>query len=206
MKVVLATKNPGKIREFQQLCGETPWLELVPAPPEFDPAETGTSFRDNAIIKAQAAALATGMLSAADDSGLEVNALGGRPGVYSSRYSQGDEKLGRDKLLSELAGVPAERRQAAYICYMVLASPGGEILFESQGIWRGCIGFAESGSNGFGFDPIFYLPEHAANVADLSSDKKNELSHRAQAWRAVVAFLETIERSKTVFSGEQVER
>lgn len=191
MKIVIATKNPGKLREFSQLAGASDWLELVMAPPEFDPEETGSTFLENAIIKAREAARMTGMMSAADDSGLSVDALDGRPGVYSSRYSNGDEALGRSKLLKELEPVPEGKRTAAYVCAMAVSDDQGEILYSAEARWVGRIGYDERGSNGFGFDPIFYLADRDVTVAELPSDEKNTQSHRGQAWRQVLKFLET---------------
>lgn len=193
MKIVLGTQNPGKLREFKQLAGDVPWLELILPPGEFDPEETGCTFLENAIIKAQAAAYLTGMTSVADDSGLTVDALSGRPGVQSSRYSGGDEALGRNLLMSELDAVPEGRRDAAYICNMVVCGSTGEILFTAEGRWCGKIGYEERGNNGFGFDPIFYLPDRNVTVAELPADEKNILSHRGQAWRKVLQFLSSLE-------------
>ncbi len=192
MKIVLATKNPGKLREFLQLAGEagSHWLDLVLVPGVFDPEETGSTFLDNAIIKAKAAAALTGEMAVADDSGLTVIALGGRPGVYSSRYSNGDEALGRARLLAELEQVGSECRDAAYVCSMAVASASGEILYSAEGRWSGRIGFEERGSNGFGFDPIFYMLDCNQTVAELPPERKNALSHRGQAWRQVLQFLE----------------
>jgi len=189
MKIVIATKNPGKLREFLQLAEGSDWLELVLAPEEFDPEETGTTFLENATIKAREAAKLTGMMAVADDSGLTVDAMAGRPGVYSSRYSNGDEALGRSKLLSELAAIPEGMRNAAYVCGMVVCDADGKILFNTECFWPGRIGFEERGRNGFGFDPIFYLPDRNTTVAELPPPQKNSLSHRGQAWRKVIEFL-----------------
>src|SRR5262249_51374009 len=158
-----------------------PWLELTLAPEEFDPAETGSTFAENAAIKAAAAAKMTGLPAVADDSGITVDALDGRPGVYSSRYSDGDEALGRSKLLAELGQVPEKQRGAAYVCSMVVCAADGTILYGTETYWRGRIGFKERGSNGFGFDPIFYLDDKDVTVAELPPAEKNKLSHRGQA-------------------------
>ena len=198
MRVVLATKNPGKLREFLQLSGEAPWLELVLAPPEFDPEETGVTFAENATIKAQAAARMTGLMAVADDSGLEVDALGGRPGIYSSRYSEGDEALGRSKLLAELAAVPEGERGAEYVCSMTVCAADGKVLHSAEGRWRGRIGYEEKGDNGFGFDPIFYLSDGDLTVAQLPPDEKNSLSHRGQAWRQTLQYLKRAATSGVV--------
>ncbi len=192
MRIVLATKNPGKLREFSQLAGDVAWLQLELAPASYHAEETGSTFVDNAIIKARQAAKLTGMMAVADDSGLAVEALGGRPGVQSSRYCDGDEARGRSMLMAELAEVPNGERSAAYVCAMVICSADGTVLFSTESRWSGQIGFEEKGENGFGFDPIFYLPERAMTAAELSPEDKNEVSHRGKAWRQVLKYLETM--------------
>lgn len=198
MRIVLATKNPGKLREFSQLAGDIAWLKLELAPESYHAEETGSSFVDNAIIKAHQAAKLTGMIAVADDSGLAVDALGGRPGVQSSRYSDGDEALGRAKLMAELSELPTGKRGAAYVCAMVVCSADGDVLFSTESRWEGQIGFEEKGENGFGFDPIFYLPEREMTAAELSPREKNEVSHRGKAWRQVLKYLENMVASKAI--------
>ncbi len=189
MKIVLATKNPGKLKELRQLAGDAPWLQLVLAPDEFHPEETGTSFQENAIIKARAAAALTGAVCVADDSGLVVEALAGRPGIHSARYCAGDDAARRGKLLAELAGVPEGKRAAAFVCNMAVSAPDGTILHTAEGRWPGRIGFQERGENGFGYDPVFCLPDRDLTAAELPAPEKNRLSHRGQAWRKVLEFL-----------------
>jgi XTP/dITP diphosphohydrolase len=139
MKLVLATQNPGKLREMKTLAGlsqQLNWLTLELAPPEFNPEETGITFAENALIKASAAANLTGKYALADDSGICVDALDGRPGIYSSRYSEGDEIKGCFKLIEELKNTLPEKRTAAYYCVMTLVTPNGKLLYQAEGIKR----------------------------------------------------------------------
>jgi len=189
MKVALATRNPGKLKELRELAGDSPWLELILAPDSFCPEETGSTFEENALIKARAAAQLTGLPALADDSGLVVEALGGRPGIHSSRYCAGTDADRRAKLLDELKDVPEGRRSAQFVCNMVVCEPSGGILYATDGIWRGRIGFLERGENGFGYDPVFYLVDQDQTAAELGSAEKNRLSHRGQAWRKVFSYL-----------------
>ena len=189
MKIVLATRNPGKLKELIELAGDAPWLELVLAPEGFDPEESGSTFIENARIKAMAAAALTGLPAIADDSGLVVEALDGRPGVHSARYCQGSDRERRAKLLSEMKEIAEDCRQAAFVCNMVVCSPTGEIMFTAEGRWPGRIGLAERGQNGFGYDPVFFLEGRDQTAAELDSSEKNKVSHRGQAWRKVLSFL-----------------
>ena len=193
MKIVLATKNRGKLRELSAMAeklGDTAF-EFLLAPDEFDPEETGTTYLENAVIKATEAARMTNMVSVADDSGLAVDALDGRPGVFSARYSGHDEAAGRRKLLAELEDVPEGKRGAQYVCCMAVCAPSPlEILYTVETYWRGRIGVEERGSGGFGFDPIFYENNSDVTVAQLPTVEKNQKSHRGQAWRQVLDFLE----------------
>jgi XTP/dITP diphosphohydrolase len=193
VKIVLATKNPGKLKELTEMAeGLSEGIELVLAPDEFDPEETGATYIDNAIIKAKAAAQMTNMISIADDSGIEVAAMDGRPGVHSARYCEGSDRDRRLKLLEELADVPEGKRQAQFVCWMAVCDPSQSesIIYRSEGIWRGRIGFDERGAGGFGFDPIFYETDSDVTAAQLSADEKNRKSHRGQAWRQVLSFME----------------
>jgi len=194
MKLVLGTKNPGKLRELFQLANNISGLELELAPENFDPIETGNSFAENALIKAREAARLTGAMSLGEDSGIEVDALGGQPGIFSARYCEGSDADRRLKLLEDLASIPIEKRGAAYRCSMVLVDPSGEVLHQTAGKWSGQIGFTERGTNGFGYDPIFYLPDQKKTVSEISSEQKNKISHRAQAWRAMLEFLKHVNR------------
>jgi XTP/dITP diphosphohydrolase len=189
MKVVLATTNPGKLKELKALASSDPWLVLEMAPEGFNPAETGKTFVENAKIKASAAAKMTGRMSVADDSGLIVEALNGRPGIYSARYCEGTDADRRDKVLSELVSVPDDRRQAAFICAMAVADPDGAIAYTSIRYWEGSIGREPRGSNGFGYDPIFFPLNKNITAAELDPTEKNRISHRGQAWTQVLSFL-----------------
>ncbi len=166
-------------------------IEFELAPREFDPKETGSTYLENAVIKAREAAMMTKSIAVADDSGLEVDALGGRPGLHSARYCQGDDGARRHKLLDELKTVAEGERQAAFVCWMAVYDPERDsTIYTAEGIWRGRIGFEERGEGGFGFDPIFYMNNSDITAAQLPSQEKNLKSHRGQAWRQVLAFLE----------------
>lgn len=188
-KLVIATNNPGKLREFQRLldgCG----FELV-TPGDlgvnFDPAETGSTFAENATIKAVEAARACGLVALADDSGLEVDHLGGRPGIFSARYAGGDrtdpdisEARQLELLLDEMHGVPDAQRTARFRCVIAIATPAGGVQLV-DGVWEGRIGHEARGTHGFGYDPVFVVPDRGVTSAELPRDEKNRISHRAQA-------------------------
>lgn len=185
----MATGNPGKIREIARLLDGL-GVEIV-AQSDFgvaDADETGTTFAENSLIKAQHAAEATGLPAIADDSGLAVDALDGAPGVYSARYAgdAGDE-ANNDKLLQALDGV--EDRGAAFHCVATYVAPGEQPLVAS-GEWRGEILHARRGDGGFGYDPLFFVPECGCSSAELPADEKNRRSHRGQALRGLVELLE----------------
>lgn len=192
MRIVLATTNAGKLRELSEMAGGRDWLALELAPPGFDPAETGKTFFENAAIKARAAAQATGLLALADDSGLVVEALNGRPGIHSARYCPGSDADRRARLLEEMKDVPEGKRDAAFMCSMVLADPQGQILHSVVRAWTGRIALKERGENGFGFDPVFYLPDRKMTAAELEPAEKNRLSHRGQALAVMLDFLEKL--------------
>ena len=185
----MATSNPGKIREIARLL-EGLDIEIVAQSdlgvPDAD--ETGTTFAENSLIKAQHAAETTGLPAIADDSGLSVDALGGAPGVYSARYAgdAGDE-ANNQKLLEALAGV--EDRRAAFHCVATYVDPAGEALVAS-GEWRGEILHEPRGDGGFGYDPLFYVPECGCSSAELPADAKNARSHRGQALRKLARLIE----------------
>ncbi len=187
--LVLASSNAGKVREFGEILGSY-GLTVVPQS-EFnvtDADETGLSFIENAILKARHAAQHTGHAAMADDSGLEVDALNGAPGIYSARYA-GDSSSKRDqanidKLLQALQDVPEAKRTARFRCVIaVLRHATDPMPLICQGTWEGRILFAPAGENGFGYDPVFYVPTHQCSAAELSSDIKHQLSHRGQALR-----------------------
>jgi XTP/dITP diphosphohydrolase len=193
-RVVLASGNAGKLRELAALL--TPaGFELVPqdALDVAPAAETGATFRDNALLKARHAARATGLAALADDSGLEVDALGGRPGVRSARYARDGasdaENLAR--LLTELAAVPLHERAARYRCVMVwVRGPDDAAPLVAQGAWEGHIACAPRGAGGFGYDPVFVPAGGERTAAELPAAEKNALSHRGRAARALLAQLE----------------
>lgn len=186
MKIVIATKNKGKIEEIigHEACSNVEWLTFK----DFDGfpgiEETGSSFLDNAIIKAKAISDFTGKAALADDSGLIVDALGGKPGVYSSRYAGPDatDKQNRDKLMDEIKSItePAAR-SARFVCSMVLWDTDKRIIFKTEGICEGSIGFREKGSGGFGYDCIFIPEGYKKTMAELDSSEKNKISHRGKA-------------------------
>jgi XTP/dITP diphosphohydrolase len=184
MKLLIATRNPGKVREYEKLLAGLP-LELThPAQEGLDieVAETGESFAENARLKATAYARASGLLTLADDSGLEVDALGGEPGIRSARYA-GSEASDEERyrlLLAKLQGVPWEKRTARFRCVIAVATPDGQI-HTAEGACEGIITFEPRGEHGFGYDPVFYLAEYEMTMAELPPETKNRISHRARA-------------------------
>ncbi|GMR04055.1 MAG: XTP/dITP diphosphatase [Gammaproteobacteria bacterium] len=193
--LVLASQNPGKVREINQML-EALHFKVVPQSdfnvPEIE--ETGLTFVENAILKARNAARHAKLPAIADDSGLEVDALHGAPGIYSARYAghgAGDEQNLR-KLLTDLADVPEAKRGARFQCLMVyLRDESDPTPIICQGTWEGRILFEPKGKNGFGYDPIFFVPTHHCASAELPPEIKNQLSHRGQALRKMVAALST---------------
>jgi len=190
-RVVVASANPGKRRELAELCAGLD-IELVPQsafglPPA---PETGRTFAENALAKARHAARGSGLAALADDSGLEVEALGGAPGVRSARYA-GEHASDADnvaKLLAELEGVPEQARGARFVCCVaLLAGPDDPSPVLGEGVWAGRILHEPRGRGGFGYDPVFYVPELDATAAELPRETKNALSHRARALRAVLS-------------------
>jgi len=186
MKLLIATQNMGKLREYQTLLASLP-LELV-TPAQVGPArhvqvdENGATFADNARIKAQAYCAASGLPTLADDSGLEVAALGGAPGIHSARYAgmgASDETRYR-KLLEALRDTPASEREARFRCVIALALPDGTFVM-TEGSCEGVIGFEPRGEGGFGYDPVFYLPALRCTMAELPAELKDRISHRGQA-------------------------
>jgi XTP/dITP diphosphohydrolase len=193
VKAVLASGNAGKVREFAQLLAMRD-IEVI-AQSAFGirtPAETGATFLDNALLKARHAAAATGLAALADDSGIEVDALGGRPGVWSARYA-GEGASAADNLallLHELSGVPEMRRTARYRCVLVfLRHPADPEPLLADGVWEGRILTAPRGCGGFGYDPVFQPQGSALSVAEMPAQQKHLSSHRGQALRALLAAL-----------------
>jgi XTP/dITP diphosphohydrolase len=193
-EIVLASSNPGKVREINQLLAA---LDLQVRPQsEFgvvDAEETGLSFVENAILKARNAAQHTGLPAIADDSGIEVDALHGAPGIYSARFAGegATDQANLDKLLAELDGLPEAQRSARFQCLMVFMEHANDPTpLICQGTWEGRILPAARGDNGFGYDPVFYVPTHDCSSAELPAEVKNSLSHRGQALRKLVAALQ----------------
>jgi len=193
--LVVATRNPGKLREIQRILQDLP-LEVrsIQAYPHLEPvAEDAPTYEGNAVRKAVAAARATGEVALADDSGLEIDALGGWPGVHSARFL-GEEATDADRnteVLRRLEGVPLERRTARYRAVIAVALPDGRVeTFE--GTCEGIIALEPRGGGGFGYDPIFYLPELGRTVAELAPEEKDRLSHRGKALAQARAFLERL--------------
>lgn len=186
MDIVLASSNNGKLNEFSHLMSDLP-INMRPQG-DFgveDAEETGLSFIENAIIKARHAAEKTGLVALADDSGLVVDALGGKPGIYSARYAgiNASSNDNIEKLLNECADIPASERQARFVCVLVLFRyPGDPCPFVCQASWEGELLFSPQGNNGFGYDPVFWVPTHQCSAAELSGTLKNQLSHRAKAF------------------------
>ncbi len=191
--IVLASSNPGKVREINQMLAGL-HLAVVPQS-DFkvpDAEETGLTFVENALLKARNTTRLTGLPAIADDSGLEVDYLNGAPGIYSARYAgkgAGDEQNLR-KLLTELEGIPEAERSARFQCLMVyLRHEFDPTPIICQGTWEGRILFEPRGTNGFGYDPIFFVKTHNCSSAELPPEVKNKLSHRGQALRLMVAAL-----------------
>lgn len=180
--LIVATQNPGKLQEMQQYLADLPWeLQLMPADLEIE--ETGTTFSENAILKATQVAQQIGQWAIADDSGLEVMALEGAPGIYSARYGKTDaERIQR--LLTALQGVTDRRAQ--FVCVIALARPDGSLACQAQGVCLGEILSAPQGQGGFGYDPIFYVPTVQQTFAELSSAAKRQISHRGEAFKALL--------------------
>ena len=186
-KIVLASSNQGKLREIQAICQDQPY-KLVPQVEWHvsDADETGLTFVENALIKARHAAEHTSLMAMADDSGLEVDFLAGAPGIYSARYAGQpcDNQANNDKLLAALNNVPPEKRTARFQCVIVLMRHAKDPTpLICSGRWEGIIVEQQTGANGFGYDPLFFVPTQGCTSAELSPDIKNGLSHRGQALR-----------------------
>lgn len=198
MKLLVATTNPNKVKELDEVLGplgiELQGLDSVGRSiPE--PVEDADTFEGNARIKAQAYAAALGLSCLAEDSGLEVDALGGAPGVHSARYAGVDgprsekDRANNEKLLRELSALGDVDRSARFVCAMCLVDPQGKVLFETRGTYAGVIAEQPRGENGFGYDPLLLLPELGLTSAELGPAQKNERSHRGQAARTLAAWL-----------------
>lgn len=188
MRLVLATKNEGKLKELRKLLQGLDYdvVSLADFPEIPEIVEDGDTFLSNARKKARTVCIATGFLALADDSGLVVDELNGEPGVISARYAgvQCDYAANNEKLLRKMSFVPCGRRGAAFVCTMVLASPDGR-EWDVEGRCEGEIAYEPKGHGGFGYDPLFFIPGEGRTMAELSMDKKNELSHRGKALRKI---------------------
>ncbi len=186
-KIVLATKNKGKVKEIQQALKEL-GIEIVEIEGDFSPEENGATFKENAYIKAYEAAKIENLPALADDSGLEVDALDGRPGIHSSRYANTDKER-IQKLVKEITESPKKEKSARFKCEMVLASPSGETLYSSTGTCEGEIIDTPCGTNGFGYDPVFYIKGFNATMAEINLEQKNKISHRGKALKSMIDWL-----------------
>ena len=185
-RIIFATGNMGKMKEIKMILGDLniPVVSMKEAGITADIVEDGKSFEENALIKAKTICSLTGEVAMADDSGLEIDYLYGEPGIYSARYMGEDTsyRIKNANLIERLNGVPDEKRTARFVCAMAAAFPDGTVL-TTRGTIEGRIGYEERGENGFGYDPIFYLPEYQCTTSELPLEKKNELSHRGKALR-----------------------
>lgn len=185
-KIIFATGNEGKMKEIRMILGDLgiPVLSMKEAGIDVEIQEDGTTFEENAEIKACAVQKECQAIVLADDSGLEIDYLNKEPGIYSARYMGEDTSyhIKNANLVERLNGVPDEKRTARFVCAIAAALPNGRVL-HSRGTIEGSIGYEERGENGFGYDPIFYLPQYGCTTAELDPETKNELSHRGKALR-----------------------
>ena len=187
-RIIFATGNKNKIREIHEILGDLGWeiLSMKEAGIDLDIVEDGTTFEENALIKAKAVAAQCNDIVLADDSGLEIDYLNKEPGIYSARYAGEDTSydIKNQMLLDRLQGVPMEKRTARFVCAIAAAFPDGRRK-TVRATMEGRIGYEEKGENGFGYDPIFYLPEYGCTSAELSMEEKNKISHRGKALRLI---------------------
>ncbi len=197
MKVVLATRNEGKVREIADILAPHGFevVSLREFPELGEITEDGATFRENAMIKATAVSGHTGLLALADDSGLEVDALDGAPGIYSSRFAgeEKDDQANNHKLLELLSDIPAERRTARFQCVVAIAEPDGWVHI-AEGSCEGVIAEEPRGQRGFGYDPLFYVPAYNRTFAELDPFIKNKISHRAKALEGAVDILSDLKK------------
>ena len=190
MELLVATRNPGKVREYRHLL--VPFEASLCFPLDFDIQlkiqEDGSTYLENAHKKALAYSQALGLLTLADDSGLEVDALGGAPGIHSARYIAGTDVDRVDALLTQLLEVPDGERTARFRCVLAVVTPAGQ-LHGAEGICEGLIARKPTGQGGFGYDPVFYLPEYGCTMAQLPEEEKNRISHRGRAVEAAAPML-----------------
>ncbi len=185
MKIVLATSNPNKVHEINEMIAGR-GIEFILPPEGFDPVENGETFEENSLIKAKAAWEISKTWTLADDSGLCIDALGGKPGIHSARYAETPQKR-IDRVLRELVGV--EDRTAHFECCMTLINPQGNVEKVVKGICEGSIAYEQRGEHGFGYDPVFLLKDSDKTMAELTDDEKNKISHRSKALRGILEYL-----------------
>ena len=194
-KMIFATGNEGKMREVRMILGDlgAEILSLKEAGIQAEAEENGTTFEENAVIKAKEIMEKTGALVLADDSGLEVDALNGEPGIYSARYMGHETSyhIKNKNLIERLEGKTGEERRVRFVCAIAACFPDGRVL-TTRGTMEGQIGYEEKGENGFGYDPIFYLPEYQCYSGELPLEEKNKLSHRGKALRLMKEQLEAL--------------
>jgi len=187
-KIIFATGNEGKMREIREILSDldVEVLSMKEAGIKADIVEDGTTFEENAVIKAKTICELCGEITLADDSGLEIDYLNKEPGVYSARYMGEDTsyRIKNANLIERMEGVPDEKRTARFVCAVAAAFPDGSVKTVRETM-EGRIGYEERGANGFGYDPIFFLPEYGCTSAELSMEEKNKISHRGKALRAI---------------------
>ena len=188
--ITVATANPHKLKEINEInTFKNITLSIVEG--DFDPEETGSNFEENAYTKAKEAAKIMNNYALADDTGLCVDALGGAPGLYTARYAETAEKR-IQRLLNELKDIPEDKRTANFTCAMVLVDKNGNIIHKETGIAEGIIIETNHGTNGFGYDPVFFMPEYNQTMAEMPTELKNKISHRA---KALIPMLEWIDKN-----------
>ena len=198
-KLIFATGNPGKLKEIKAVLGDLGYdiVTMKEAGIDIDIVEDGETFEDNALIKAKAVCQASGCLAMADDSGLEVDAMNKEPGVYSARWMGYDTSydIKNQAIIDKLEGVPDEERTARFVCACAAVFPSGEELVVKCNM-EGRIGYEIAGENGFGYDPIFYLPEYGKTSAEITPEEKNAISHRGKALRKMAELLKKMDAAE----------
>lgn len=188
MEIVLASSNSHKVKEINEIT-EPYGIKFILPPEGFDPVEDGKDFKENSFIKAKSAWELCHNWTLADDSGLCIDALEGRPGIYSARYAETPQKR-IDRVLKELDGF--ENRDAHFTCVMTLISPDGEVVCTAEGICEGSIVYEQRGINGFGYDPIFLLKDSDKTMAELTDSEKNQVSHRSRALKQIIDYIASV--------------
>ena len=191
-KLLIGTHNKGKFSEIKKILQDLPFdiISLKKAGIDFEVRETGSTFKENAIFKARTYGKLTGLLTLAEDAGLEVDALGGAPGIYSARYCSGTDEKRYRLLLKNLKGVSIKKRTARFKAIVAIFYPKTGEIKTCQGVFEGRIATGPKGKHGFGYDPVFYSPESKKRSAELTAEEKNKISHRGKAWRKAKKLLE----------------